>query len=109
MDKKVKYFSKGLVHGHYWGGGKGCYKAEKLTADTKEELISKATEMLESGALDSGMGYESLIGALLDITQVTTITVDGDLYHNEKSEMEFIGDLTVEEIDFLTEVYLFSN
>jgi len=108
MDKKVKYFSKGLVYGYFWGGGEGSYNSEKLTADTKKELIAKATEMLESGALDGGMGYETLKGALLDIRKVTTITIDGDLYHNEKYETVFIGKLTKKQKDFLTEVYLYN-
>ena len=101
--KTVKFTSTGLVHGNYWGGGKGAYKAEKLSADTKEELIEKATKMLDDGSLDSGMGYESLIGALLNITKTTTIIHDGKPFSNEETESEFIGDLTEEQQDFLIE------
>ena len=99
----VKFTSTGLVHGNYWGGGKGAYKAEKLSADTKEELIEMATKMLDDGSLDSGMGYESLIGALLNITKTTTIIHDGKPFTNEETEEEFIGDLTEEQQDFLIE------
>jgi len=99
----VKFTSTGLVHGNYWGGGKGSYKAEKLSADTKEELIEKATKMIEDGSLDGGMGYESLIGALLNITKTTTIIHNGKPFTNEETECEFIGELTDEERDFLLE------
>jgi DNA invertase Pin-like site-specific DNA recombinase len=99
----IKFTSTGLVHGNYWGGGKGAYKAEKLSADTKEELIEKATKMLEDGSLDGGMGYESLIGALLSITKTTSIIHNGKPFTNEETEFEFIGELTEEDQDFLIE------
>ena len=98
----VKFKSTGLVLGHYWGGGSGSYPATKLTADTKEELIKKATDGLD-GSLDGGMGFESLIGALLVITKTTTIIHDGKRFTNEETEEEFIGNLTEEQQDFLIE------
>jgi hypothetical protein len=104
LTETVKYRSSGLVFGNYWGGGRGSYPAVKLSADTKEELIKKATEGLD-GSLDSGMGYESLIGALLNITKITTITYNGKEFTNEETEEEFIGELTEEDQDFLIEVY----
>ena len=98
----VKFKSTGLVFGNYWGGGKGSYSATKLTADTKEDLIKQATDGLD-GSLDGGMGFESLIGALLSITKTTTIMHDGKLFTNEETEDEFIGNLTEEDQDFLIE------
>jgi hypothetical protein len=98
----VKFTSTGLVFGNYWGGGKGAYPAKNLSADTKEELIKKATDGLD-GSLDAGMGYESLIGALLIIKKTTTIIHDGKPFINEVIEDEFIGDLTEEDQDFLIE------
>ena len=99
----VVFTSRGLVFGNYWGGGKGAYSAEKLSADTKEELIEEATKKLEDGSLDSGMGYESLIGALLYITKTTTIIHKGKSFVNKETEDEFIGDLTESDQDFLIE------
>jgi hypothetical protein len=99
----VKFTSTGFVLGNYWGGGSGAYKARVLSADTKEELIKKATEMLNDGSLDSGMGYESLIGALLNITTITTIMHKGKKFANKETEPVFIGDLTESQEDFLNE------
>ena len=65
-----KFRSKGLAYGKYWGGGEGAYQAEELTGETKEELLEKANTMLTDGSLDSGMGYESLIGAILDVSTI---------------------------------------
>lgn len=98
--KTTKCKLTGFVLGHLWGGGEGSYPCTKLSADTKEELIKKATEGLD-GSLDSGMGFESLIGALLVITTTTTIIHDGKPFTNEETEEEFIGDLTDEQRDFL--------
>ena len=102
MKETVKYKSRGLVFGNYWGGGRGAYSAEKLSADTKEELIKEATKGLD-GSLDAGMGFESLIGALLVITKITSITRGGKTFTNEEIEEEFIGKLTEEDQDFLIE------
>ena len=98
----IKFTSTGLVFGNYWGGGKGAYSAVRLSDNTKEGLLKKASEGLD-GSLDAGMGYESLIGALLNITKTTTIVVDGKEFKNEEMESEFIGDLTDDDQDFLIE------
>ncbi len=99
----VKFTSTGIVLGNYWGGGSGAYKSVELFADTKEELLEVATAKLNNGDLDSGMGYESLIGALLNITKKTTIMHKGKPFTNEETETEFIGDLTDSQINFLME------
>lgn len=102
MKKQIHYYSTGLVHGHYWGGGKGAYSARKLNAPTKEELLQKANEGLD-GSLDGGMGYESLIGALLTIRKEVTIEIDGKTFVNNEYEDEFIGNLSESDQDFLLE------
>ena len=98
---KTTFNSTGIVLGNYWGGGQGGYQARSIEAKTKKELLKKANQMLTDGSLDSGMGYESLIGARLDITKVTSINIDGKVFLNHEHETEFIGDLTDEQINFL--------
>jgi len=100
METTKKFKSTGLVYGRYWGGGEGSYPARKISADTKEDLIKQAIEGL-NGSLDSGMGYECLLGASLNITEITTVEIEGKLFTNEETEMEFIGDLTEEQQEFL--------
>ena len=97
---KTEFTSRGIVLGNYWGGGTGGYAARVLKGTTKEEIIQQATDGLD-GSLDSGMGYESLIGAVLVITKKTTIEQDGKEFENKESEMVFVGDLTDEQKDFL--------
>lgn len=98
--ESVKFTATGFVYGNYWGGGKGSYPSRKLEANTREDLLKEANEGL-NGSLDSGMGYESLIGAILHVTKITTIDIDTRLFINKETETEFIGDLTDEEQDFL--------
>ena len=100
---KKHYTSTGLVHGNYWGGGEGAYSATKLSADTKEELIELAKKVIEDGSLDSGMGYESLIGALLDITEYETVELNGKEFVHKTHILEFVGELTPEQQNFLME------
>ena len=108
MEQTEKWKSEGLVFGNYWGGGRGSYTARKLHADTKEELIEQANIGLD-GSLDAGMGYDSLIGAILNITKVTTKWIDDKPFINKESELEFVGDLTEEQQDFLMDCYYDNN
>lgn len=101
MEKKVRYEAQGCVLGNYWGGGAGSYPTIRIEGDTKEEVLEKANKALENGSLDSGMGYESLIGAMLDVTCITTVEIDGKPFTNEETEIEHIGDLTEAQFDFL--------
>ena len=103
MNEKFSYDSTGLVFGNLWGGAKGSYPARQLTAETLEDLIAQANEGLD-GSLDSGMGFERLLGAVLFITKKTTITMNEKSFCNKESlEPVFIGELTDEEKDFLIE------
>ena len=102
--KTAKFESEGYVYGFLWGGGKGAYPARKLQADNKADLLNQANEGL-NGSLDSGMGYESLIGALLEITTITTVEIEGKPFTNEERDIEFIGKLSDKDKDFLMDIY----
>ncbi len=99
--QKISFSSIGHVLGNCWGGGQGSYGAKSLQADTKEELIKKAKEKLADGSLDRGMGFESLIGAILYITKTTTIVIDDKDFENKEYEVELIGDLDEKQQLFL--------
>lgn len=99
------YRSKGLVYGNLWGGGRGSYPAVELAGPTKKKLLKQARAMLKDGSLDSGMGYESLIGALLAIEEVETIEKDGKQYTRSEIELETIGKLSTSDSIFLFEDY----
>lgn len=83
------------------GGGFGRYPSSPLQAKTREKLSKQAKKDLQTGALDSGMGFEYLKGALLDIEEIEVIKVKGKEYLRSEFDSELIGDLTEEEQDFL--------
>jgi len=99
-----EYIASGLVYGKFWGGGFGAYTSREVKADTKAKLLSQAKKDLKSGALDSGMGFEYLKGAKLDIKEVETITLKGKEYTRADYIDVFIGDLTEKEQDFLLDM-----
>ena len=99
------YKSSGIVLGNFWGGGSGSYPAKKFEATTRKGLIETNMEALADKSLDSGMGYESLIGAFIEIKTVHTIKVKGKLFTNVESELETIGELTEKQKDFLENCY----
>lgn len=98
---KKEYIANGTVLGKCWGGGFGGYKSREIRARSKAELLKKAKKDLKSGALDSGMGFEFLKGAYLNIEIIDTIIVKGKEYKRSEYTDEFIGDLTEKEQDFL--------
>ena len=91
----------GYVYGKYWGGGSGAYPATKISGSNLTKLLRKAKEMLSNGSLDSGMGYESLLGAYLSIKTEDTITLKGREFVNTDYDDKFIGRLTRKEKNFL--------
>jgi hypothetical protein len=103
MEKQIKFTAKGFVLGNYWGGGQGAYPTTRFTANTKEELLEQANKALKDGSIDSGMGYESLVGAILEIKCITKVEIDGQDFFNHEIEEEFIGKLNDDQADFLTE------
>lgn len=110
MIFKVKDFNPtttvlatGHVLGHCWGGGKASYPASQIKGSSVEEVIKTAKEMLAKGSLDSGMGFEALIGARLILHVITRIEIEGRMFENIEYEEEWIGRLFKEDIDHLSQ------
>lgn len=97
-----QYKSTGLVYGQFWGGGEGSYPASILVAKTRKALLLQAKAGL-NGTLDSGMGFECLLGARLVIEEVETVTVKGLQYCRSEVEVVYIGKLTDAQVDHLEE------
>jgi hypothetical protein len=102
-----KYESKGFILGNCWGGGRASYPAEQISAKSLKELMEKAKIMLKDGSLDSGMGFESLDCALLNITEIETKVIDGKEFTREEFFDEVIGNYSEEDIDFLYECSMY--
>ena len=94
MEIKMKFECSGVVMGNLWGGGMGYYPSIKFKRDTLDELMVHANECLLNGTLDSGMGYESLIGAILEIKTIKTINFEGKDFINTENHIEIIGNLS---------------
>lgn len=99
MSKKerVNYSADGIVLGNLWGGGKGYYPARKYYAETFTKLKNEIKEDFESGALDSGMGYESLLGAMMVITKHIAIEIEGVCFGNESKRRMWLGKINKRE------------
>lgn len=102
MKTSISFESKGYVLGNYWGGGSGSYPCKKLGSDiSKEDLLNQNIKALNDGSLDSGMGFESLIGALITIETIRTIEFEDRIYSNSEFNEHFIGVLNDEQEEFL--------
>jgi hypothetical protein len=96
------YIAGGFVYG-IWAGGFGAYPSRELRAKTLQEILKIAKKDLKSGALDSGMGFEYLRGAMLNIQEIETITINFKQYTRSVYITKIIGDLTEKEQGFLEE------
>lgn len=103
MEKHTTFEARGRVLGNLWGGGEGSYDTIRITGDSLAEVTEKAEQALKNGSLDSGMGFESLIGARMTVVKTTTITVDGLDYSREDDEELVIGNMTEAQMGFLEE------
>ncbi len=83
------YIATGWVWGRTWDGGQIGYPAIRFVSKSYQEVNDKAREGLQDGSLDSGFGFESLVGALLCVVKSETISVD---------EKEFVRDEVLEPI-----------
>jgi len=100
-----KFKSTGFVLGNYWGGGKGYYPAEKLEAKTRKALENKINKGIQEGWLDSGMGFDGLLGAIIEIETIETITKDKKSFN--RSEFEICNFcLTADDFDNGRELFL---
>jgi len=62
-----RYIAKGIVWGNCWGGGQCGYTSHILKASSMKKLNKQIEEGISNGSLDSGMGYEKVVGAVMSI------------------------------------------
>ena len=93
--KEQEYQADGIITGRLWGGGLGFYYARKYTGfKSLDDLKENIKKDFESGAIDSGFGFEKIIGARMKIDKITIKTIDDDDYVNVKHEMFELGDMS---------------
>jgi hypothetical protein len=83
--------TRGIVYGNCWGGGQCGFKAHKITGGTLKAVKAKARRMFQDGSLDSGMGFESLNGAILEAKHETIKMIKGEEYINTKYHTFSVG------------------
>ncbi len=102
MKTTVLYSAKGVILGHFWEGGEGCYPTIELKDyKSEKELLNYIKDNFES--LDSGMGFKDIFAALMNITKHTTKVIDSKEYKRQDSELEFFGDADEKQQDFMQE------
>lgn len=106
MIKKT-YSSTGFVYGKLWGGGEGAYPAVELRDYTSfSKLLKDARLRLSDGSLDSGMGYEKLLGALLTIKTEEKVVIGDKTYTHTDYDGVMIGTLDCSQAGLLEEMIM---
>lgn len=100
MKKTITYKAKGLVL-----LGSGIIEPMvRLEANSKEGLMSKVNDLFNSGKL-TVLDYKGGVGAVVGITQETSIDVEGEEFVNTKLYLEFVGDMTQDQMDKMQKYY----
>jgi hypothetical protein len=103
----ITYKATGIVLGNCWGGGICGYAATEIRATNRASLVQQIENGLKDGSLDSGMGYESLIGAIMVIDTIDSREIDGKAFIAHDYENDFFGDITPEQEEMLIEMQLY--
>jgi len=105
---KTEYRATGICVGNCWGGGKVGFGAKPITAATREELDAKVEAGIQDGSIDGGMGFESVTGAVLKITELHEKTdEDGNVWNRGEESFEVFGDVEgFDEEELLHEVIM---
>ena len=95
--EKVHYNANGVVVGNLWGGGEAWYPARIYGGTNFTLMYSEIKEDFKSGALDSGMGFESLEGAMMVVVKHITIDIKGVSFVNVSSRKMWLGKINKRE------------
>ena len=94
MKTTKEYKASGWVLGNCWGGGKVWYQSNKYQSKTLKGIEKEIQKGIENGSIDSGMGFESILGAIIDITEIEKIdTGDGEPFKRENSMYNTFGEI----------------
>ena len=104
----ITYKATGIVLGNCWGGGVCGYAANTIKATNRASLDQQIKNGLADNSLDSGMGFESLIGAVMLINKIDSREIDGKIFIAHDYENDFFGDITPEQEETLIEMQLYS-
>jgi len=92
----IRYEAIGEVYGKAWGGSYGLYPAEKVEAESLEELRKEIENGIKEGWLDSGFGFEYLKGAIMEIITIETRIIDGKEFVHKDFSIEVFGEVPEE-------------
>lgn len=103
MKDTIRITAQGFVFGNCWGGGRCGYRSKVITGSSMKEVKAIAKEKLASGALDGGMGYESLYGAALVATVETVKIIDDKEFIHTEHVFFTVGRLSHKEKEYSME------
>ena len=93
LEIKSTYSAKGLVVGRCWGGGLAGYPTVKYEGySSVENLLNLVrVQLRENRGIDSGMGFEKLVGVALHITEtMSTMIGEKEFLHETEHDVEIL-------------------
>lgn len=97
------YNAVGYVLGNMWGGGTAIYESESFYGYRKlDTLKRKIRKKVKDGTIDSGFGFESVIGARMKIERIKLIRYNNSAYKNVEENIMFFGKLNKQQQELLS-------
>lgn len=108
MDKE--YIIKGICIGYPWGNNTLYgYESETYKGTDLNILMDKINHDIKNGSIDSGFGFEKVIGAILNKKTIWHLISDNKDFKHEDNEIieSFIEDIKESDKDFFMD-FLYS-
>ena len=85
----LSYKASGICFGFPWGSHNlvGCYSKE-YREESFEKLLLKIKAEMKSGKIDGGFGFETVVGAIINIKKVYDFTVNHNGVHSVLNSSE---------------------
>lgn len=107
FQEEITYRATGLVLGITWEGVEGTYPMTSHNFENIQDVLITCETKLKLNSLTGTADFQKQLGAILAITKSTTIQVNGKPFINTEVSIEYVGDLTVEQMGLLDNEFNF--
>lgn len=92
-NQQVTYSAYGIVIGRDWGFGITMYPSIRYdNFKSLEDLEQAISQGIKDKSIDSGMGYESVFGCMMQISVNTNLLINDKIFTNVEQEDKIYGE-----------------
>lgn len=92
MEIKKTTTISGYVVGTLWSEERGYTRSKEYKGDNLTALLAEVEADFNGGKLTARHDLSKQTGARLEVTTISTVVIDGDVFKNEKTNTVTFGD-----------------